>query len=513
MLRHLASVGGFTLLSRLTGFVRDIVLAAVMGAGQLTDAFSVAFRIPNHFRAIFAEGAFNAAYIPQYTKLKAVDGDDVAKQFSSQIFTILLISQILLLALAWLFMDEVIGLLAPGYETMPEKFALAKNMTRITFPYLLCMVLVTLHSATLNANRHFAAAAFAPVLLNLSMIACLALAFLFPNAGIAASVGVVVSGFLQLAFLMLAARRAGVLEGLARPRWNTTRNFFHTLVPAVIGSAGVQIALFADTIISSSLPEGGQSSILFADRLYQLPVGVIGVAAGTVLLPEMSRRIAGNDPEGAARAQNHTLALTIALTSPFCIAFLAFPELILQAAFVRGKFTIADANASGAVLWAYALGLMAVVAIRPAVASFQSRGDLRTPMFISLFAVAINVALKIALTKPYGAPGLAFATAVGAWINFSLLAGIATAKGLMKLDGHILKPLACVGNASLWLVLVVIWAVEPLRLLVAGLGKWAAVAELAALGAIGSAVYFGLLIVQFRLLGMPMPGRGSKTGA
>ncbi len=211
------------------------------------------------------------------------------------------------------------------------------------------MTLVTLHAGALNATGRFAAAAFAPVLLNLAMIAALSVAFLFPNAGYAAATGVALAGLLELALLEIATRRAGVGSILTRPRWDgDVQKFFNALGPAVIGSAGVQIAMFADTIIGSMLPAGGISSIYYADRIYQLPIGVIGIAAGTVLLPEMSRAISGGAPEEALRAQNRTMALTIALAAPFFVAFLAIPDLIMRAVFVRGEFTDADAAAGGA---------------------------------------------------------------------------------------------------------------------------------------------------------------------
>ena len=507
MLRHFASVGALTLLSRLTGFASGIVLAQVLGAGKLADAFFVAFRIPNHFRAIFAEGAFNAAYVPTYTRLRILRGPETAKAFSSQIFTLLLLSQLVLLGVAWLLMPQVVALLAPGYQSDPEKFALAQQMTRITFPYLALIVLVTLHSATLNANRRFAAAAFAPVLLNLSMIGFLLVAWRFPNAGIAASVGVLVSGFLQLILVMAAARRAGVLEGIAVPRWTPEiKRFFATLGPAVLGSAGVQIAIFADTIIASTLPDGGQSSVNYADRLYQLPIGVIGIAAGTVLLPEMSRRVAEEDFAGASLVQNRTMAAAIALTAPFCAAFLAVPELIMRVAFVRGAYAPADALASANVLWAYAFGLMAVVLIRAAVASFQARGDLRTPMIVSLTAVAVNVGLKIFLVRPLGAPGLAFATAAGAWINLTLLALLAIRAGSMAPDRHLAGIVAATLGATLWLVLALLWLEPPLTAFSARFGPLADLAHLGLLAGACALVYIGLMLVQMRMLGIAVPG-------
>ncbi len=220
-------------------------------------------------------------------------------------------------------------------------------MTRITFPYLAFITLATLHSGTLNAHGYFSAAAFAPVLLNLFVVGFLALAFLFPNAGVAACWGVFVSGIAQLALLMAEARRRGVLERLAVPRLDPdVKQFFAALGPAVIGSAGQQIAILADTILASLLPNSANSSMYYAERLYQLPLGVIGVAAGTVLLPEMSRRLAAGDVRGAAAAQNRSIALTFALAAPFFVAFLVLPEETMRGAFLRGAFTAQAARGS-----------------------------------------------------------------------------------------------------------------------------------------------------------------------
>ncbi len=213
MYRNLFSVAAFTLLSRLTGFLRDVMLGAVLGAGQLADAFVVAFRLPNHFRAIFGEGAFNAAYVPCYTQVLARQGEAAGWRFSSQIFTLLFYSQLLLLVLALIFMPEFIDLLAPGFRADPVKFSAAVTLTRITFPYLLFVTLVTLQSGTLNARGYFSAAAFAPVLLNLVMIVFMALAFLFPNAAYAAAVGVTISGLCQFALTYAALRQDGCMNG------------------------------------------------------------------------------------------------------------------------------------------------------------------------------------------------------------------------------------------------------------------------------------------------------------
>jgi putative peptidoglycan lipid II flippase len=502
MLRSLLTVGGWTIASRVSGFFRDVLLGAVLGAGLVADAFVIAFRLPNHFRAIFGEGAFNSAYVPAYSRALESKGPEAARSFSGQIFTLLLLSQLVFLAVALAFTPEFVRVLAPGFERDPEQFARAVTLTRITFPYLLCVTLVTLHSGTLNANGHFAAAAFAPVVLNVTMIVFVALAFLFPDAGVAASVGVTVSGVLQLALMIFAARRAGVLERLAKPQWtDDVRRFFRALAPAVIGAGGIQIALFADTIISSLLPTGGPSSIYYADRIYQLPIGVIGIAAGTVLLPEMSRLFAAGDAAGARRAQNRTMALTLTLTAPFFVAFLIIPDLVMRAVFVRGRFTVADADAAAAVLAAYGIGLLAVVLIRSAVASFQAKGDTTRPMLIALAAVAVNVALKIALFQPFGAPGLAFATAVGAWLNLVLLVVLALRRGTMQFDDVFARSAFATAAGAVVLANVGLWGRAPLEQALAGL-RFGDEIALVVLTLAGGVAYCGFLLFGLRALGI-----------
>jgi putative peptidoglycan lipid II flippase len=504
MIRNLLSVGGFTLLSRITGFMSLAVQSAVMGAGVVSDAFFIAQRLPNSFRNIFGEGAFNAAYIPCYSKALAQPDPDAARNFSSQVFTLLLVSQILLLALVWAFTPQFVSLLAPGLDDRPQKLAMAVTMTRITFPYLLCMTLFTLHQGTLNAHGYFALPAFAPNLMNLSVMAALAVAFLFPNAGVAASYGVTASGFLQLGLLMYAARKAGILEGLARPKWRIVREFFLMLGPAIIGSASPQIAVLADTILSSMLADGGVSAISYAERIYQLPVGVIGIAAGTVLLPEMSRRLAMGDGDGAQASQNRAMALTIALTAPFFVAFVTLPELIMRGLFMRGKFTAADALASGDALSAYGGGLLALVLIASARASFQSRGDTKTPMIIALVALAANVALKVILFRPLGAVGLATATSVGLWINLAALVGLALHRGSMKFDATFWKVTGATGVASIVLAVVAVLGLRPFLVFGAHFGRFADLVALLTLGTLGAIVYAIALLAGLRLTGISL---------
>lgn len=498
MTGHILSVGGFTLLSRIAGFVRDIMLAAILGAGPVADAFFVALRLPNHFRAIFAEGAFNAAFVPSYARVREQKGAEVAGIFADRIFAMLLSVQLVLLALALAFMPWVIRLLAPGFDHDGGRFELAVELSRITFPYLLLITLVTLFSGILNAIRRFAAAAAAPILLNLSMIVALALAAFFPTAGHAAAWGVLAAGVLEFLLLAAAARRAGVMVTWRWPRLDEdVRQFFRALGPATVGSAGVQIALFADTVIASFLTVGALSSLYYADRLNQLPIGVIGIAVGTVLLPEMARRIAAADEAGARAAQNRAITLTLVLSIPCVAAFVAVPELIVRALFARGAFTEADAATAGATLRAYALGLIPFVLIRSMVATFFARGDTLTPVKASLTGVAVNVAFKFALMGPLAQVGLALATAIGAWVNIGLVAWFAARANLLGFDARLLRTVAkiCLAGAVLGVVLLLAHGLLDGRL-----AGWRFRHEftLAALMAIGALTYAAALLTLFR---------------
>src|SRR5690242_6519103 len=371
MIERILTVGGLTLLSRITGFVRDIILAAVLGAGPVADAFFVALRLPNHFRAIFAEGAFNAAFVPAYARIREQGGAARAQIFPDRVFTLLLASQILLLAIAWVFTPQVIDVLAPGFSRDPGRYELAVTLTRITFPYLLLITLVTLYGGILNALQRFAAAAAAPILLNISIVVALAFAAFFPTAGHAAAWGVLAAGVLEYLLLAANTSRAAAIPVLRRPEFvDDVRKFFRALGPAVSGSGGVQLALFADTIIASFLPAGALSALYYADRIDQLPIGVIGIAAGTVVLPEMSRRIAAGDETGAAHAQSRALEFALLLSIPCVVAFFTIPDLIMRALFMHGAFTAADAVAAGNTLMAYAFGLLPFVMIRSTVATF-----------------------------------------------------------------------------------------------------------------------------------------------
>jgi putative peptidoglycan lipid II flippase len=495
MIGKILTVGGYTLLSRLTGFARDIMLAAIIGAGPVADAFFVAFRLPNHFRAIFAEGAFNAAFIPAYARVRTEQGAGAAEQFGDRIFTLLFASQIVLVALALVFTPQAIELLAPGFSREPQQFALAVSLTRITFPYLLLITLVTLWSGILNALHRFAAAAAAPILLNVTMMATLALAYWFPSAGYAAAWGVLISGVLQALLVGGDTLFMGVMTSFRGLRWDKdVQRFFKALLPATLGSAGTQLALFADTIIASFWSAGAISALYYADRIDQLPIGVIGIAVGTVLVPEMTHRLAAGDDAGAKTAQNRAIEFALLLALPCVVAFLVVPGLIMRALFVRGAFTTADAHAAAMTLMAYTVGLIPFILIRSVVAPFLARGDTATPVKAALIGTAVNIVCKLALMFPLAQVGLALATSIGAWLNFILVLYFAARARLIAPDAELKMTLIKLAVATIVLAIVLAIAAPVVTAMLSSWSRFRDESALAVLVAIGAVVYGGLVV-------------------
>jgi putative peptidoglycan lipid II flippase len=395
-------------------------------------------------------------------------------------------------------MPQVIALLAPGFGDDPARGELAVSLTRITFPYLLLITLVTLYGGMLNVMHRFASAAAAPILLNLSMMMTLALVAFFPNAGYAAAWGVLLSGFLQYFLLAADAARRGLMPRLTRPTLDAdVRSFFRALGPATIGSMGTQLAMFADTIIATFLPVGALSALYYADRLNQLPIGVIGIAIGTVLLPEMSRRITGGDFAGAMASQRRAFEFSLLFSMPFIAAFLTVPDVIMRAMFARGAFSAADAAAAGATLAAYAVGLIPFVLIRSAVATFYARKNTATPVKASLAGLGINLMLKVALMGSLAQVGLALATAAGAWVNLLLVVGFAARAKFVEVDRPLLISFGkllfagAVLAAALWFTA---------RFTSGQVAHWTTMRDEAALGLlviVGAAVYAGAVLLLF----------------
>jgi putative peptidoglycan lipid II flippase len=496
MIRRIATVGGLTLVSRLTGFIRDVVMAAVLGAGPMADAFFVAFRLPNHFRAIFAEGAFAAAFVPAYARTLEQAGLPAAKLFADQIAAALIVINLVLLGFAMMFTPWVVSVLAPGLD--PTRFDLAVALTRITFPYLALVSIETLFAGILNANNRFAAAAGAPIFLNLSIITTLLLTPFFADAGHAAAWGVLLAGVIMVLVVGGDAEAHGYGIRLRLPRLDEpTRRFLKALGPAIIGAGGVQLALFADTLIASFLPTGALSALYYADRINQLPIGVVGIAVGTVLLPEMSRRLAAGDEKGAASAQARGIQLALLLTIPCAAAALVIPDLIMRALFARGAFTAADAAAAGATLAAYSIGLL----------PFELLRSFTAPLCPRRYGDAIKAALLRGQYPLEGAArihlaqvGLALATSVGAWINLTLLAVFARRQGFAVSGAAIGGPVAKLVAAGVVLAAALLAGAYGLERALSGLSVFREETMLALLVVLGAIVY-GLLVLM--LLGRP----------
>ncbi len=466
LLRAVATFGGFTLLSRIVGLVRDQMVAAMLGTTALADAFFVAFRLPNFFRALFAEGAFSAAFVPLYAKILATDGRAVAQAFAERALALLLVALIVFVSLAEWFTPAVIALIAPGFGDDPVRFGHAVTFTRITFPYLLFISLVSLYGGALNALGKFAATAATPILLNLTMIASLALLPPFlPSSAHAAAWGVTLAGITQFLFLGWAMKRAGLSLGLPRPRLTpNVRRLFVILLPAALGSGVVQINLLVGQMLASLLPAGSISYLYNADRFYQLPIGVVGVAISTALLPLLSRQLGEGDEAGARDSQNRAIELAFALGIPSAFALIAIPREMIQVVLEHGLFdAVSTANTAMALL-AYAVGLPAIVAVKALTPAFYARHDTRTPLRIAIVGVIGNILLCLALMPWLSFVGLALASAVVAWLNTAQYAVTLYRRGLWAPDARLKDRLWRILLAGLVMVAVLkglAWLLAP----------------------------------------------------
>ena len=422
LLRAFATVGGMTMMSRVLGFVRDILIAAVLGTGPMADAFFVAFKFPNLFRRLFAEGAFNSAFVPLFAKRLEGEGEKSARQFAEEAFAVLLTTLVIVTVAAQLAMPWLMYVIAPGFADTPDKFDMAVVFTQIAFPYLLFMSLVALLSGVLNSLGKFAAAAFAPVLLNVILITTLTItAPWFANPGLALVWGVAAAGLAQFLMLTWAARRAGMLPRLRLPRLTPGVKRLVVLgIPGVIAGGIAQINLLIGTIIAS-LQDGAVSWLYYADRVYQLPLGVIGIAIGVVLLPDLARRLRAEDAGGALWSQNRALEFSMLLTLPATAALIAIPGPIVETLFERGAFDAGDTLNTQMALAAFAIGLPAFVLIKVFSPGFFAREDTATPMRFAAAGIAVNITGSLILFYQVGFIGIAIATSMAAWVNAGLL--------------------------------------------------------------------------------------------
>lgn len=425
LVKSTLTVGLFTLASRISGFLRDVMMANMIGASWMSDAFFVAFKLPNFFRRLFAEGAFNAAFVPSFSSILTADGRKQALHFAGEVMSVLLVVLLLLNAVFILFMPQITPVFAPGFATTPEKFDLTVALSQITFPYILFISLVSLLGGVLNSMGKFAAPAASPILLNLCMIGgMLWLVQSTPTPAHALAWSVFVAGIVQFAWLMMICLRHGCMPGLYMPRITPqVRAMLLLMAPAALGSGVQQLNLLIDVIIASHIPDA-VSYLYYADRITELPIGMIGVAVGTVLLPMLSRHIKAGEHEKARHEMNRALELVLLFGIPATAALLVIAEPIIRVLYMHGKFTTHDMGATTAALMAFTAGLPAFLAVKVFAPGFFANHDTKTPFKIALICVVVNLCFNLLLIHPFKHVGMAMATTIAGWLNLWLMVRI-----------------------------------------------------------------------------------------
>ena len=496
LLRSIATVGGFTLISRVLGFVRDILIAFVLGAAAGADVFFVAFKLPNLFRRLFAEGAFSMAFVPMFAGRVEAEGIEAAKAFALAAFSVLFWTLLIFVGVIEVAMPLVMLGFAPGFIGEPAKFDLTVELTRITFPYLLFISLVSLMAGVLNSLGRFAAAAATPILLNLCLIgAILGLANFTETPGHALAWGVAAAGGVQFFWLFAACGREGVWIRLGLPRLtDDVKVLMKRMAPVAIGAGIYQINLVIDTVIASLLPAGSISYLFYADRVNQLPLGVLGVAVGTALLPLLSRQVRAGETDAAHHSQNRALELSLLLTLPAAAALMVIAEPVIRVLFERGQFGPPETLATAAALAVYAVGLPAYVMVKALAPGFFAREDTATPVKISVFCLFVNLGLNLLLMGPFLHVGIAAATVVSSWLNVAIMGYVLHRRGHLVLDRRLRERLWRMVLAAVGMGLVLYWALAPLAEVLVGTTP-ERVLGLAAMVAGGMAVFGVLALV------------------
>lgn len=453
LIRNVGTIGGLTMVSRLFGFARDMMLARILGAGVAGDAWQLAFQIPNIFRRLFAEGAFSAAFVPLFNKRMSGPGSDdedraAGQSFAVEVLSVLLPILLLFSAVAMISMPWIVWFI-DDFGQGGRSGAFTTSLARLTFPYLAFISVMTVFAAILNSVSRFAAAAAAPVLLNWCIISALLYVLLSDGGadpqraayfvGAAASV----SGLLQMAWLWFWARRAGFSFKLHRPRFSPeVRELGVLILPAVFGAGIYQVSRFLDLFFLGRLPEGSFVYLAMADRLNQLPLGIIGVALGTAILPALSRFIAKEDQGGAQRVQSNAMELGLLLTVPAAVGLFFASGPLTTAIYLGGKFDASDVSATAATMAMLVVGLPAFVMVKVLTPGFFARRDTRTPVLTALVSLGINITLNLLLIPRMGVAGLALASGLSAWANCAMLYGVLHRRGHFTFEADLLGRIA-----------------------------------------------------------------------
>ena len=452
LLRSIATIGGLTMVSRVLGFARDTLMAALLGAGPVADAFFVALRFPNLFRSLFAEGAFSAAFVPIFVGALTTEGRTKAIVFAEQAMAVLTAVLFAFVLLVEISMPAFITLLAPGFVGT-ETFGLAVEFSRLTFPYLLFISLTALQGGVLNAFGRFAAPAATPILLNLSLItALLGTGPMMPTMGHALAWGVVFGGVIQFLWLLRSCGREGVWLRLPWPRVTPDiRRMLVRALPVAFGAGVYQVNVMTGTVLASLLPVGSVSYLFYADRLNQLPYGIIGVAVSTALLPVLSRQVRAGEVDAAMASQNRALEFAFFFMLPAAAALMVLATPIIDVLFRRGAFGPLEVQETAQALIAFACGLPALMLVKSLTPGFYAREDTETPVKIAIISAVLNVGLAVLLMLPLRHVGIALAASLANWINALMLAVVLHRRGFLQFDARLKRrlPRTLVASAAM----------------------------------------------------------------
>ncbi|NBC20174.1 MAG: murein biosynthesis integral membrane protein MurJ [Alphaproteobacteria bacterium] len=502
LVRNTLVQSSLTLVSRILGFARDVVLAARIGAGPVGDAFFAALMFPNLFRRFFAEGAFAQAFVPAYARTLEADGPQAARQVAEEAMRVLFAVTAAIVIAAQLAMPWIMVVFMGSYLDDTDIFGLAVLLTQITMPYLACMALAALLAGLLNSAGRFALTAGAPTVLNICIIAAALLGGDKAVTARFAAIAVTLAGLLQVALLWHGVRRQGLrlsLIGLPRLTTNVKR-VMALAVPGAIAASGMQINILVSQALAG-LEQGARSWLQFADRLYQLPLGLVGVAVGVAILPRLSRAARAGDSAAGGQMMDDAVGLAMALTLPAAAALLVAPAYLIEGLFARGAFTSEDARLAGLALLHFAWGVPAFVLIKVLAPGFFAREDTKTPMRFALVSVVINTLLGAGLFfwlrqqgEP-GFPGLALATSAAAWVNAGALFLTLRARGWYRPGPLLARRLASAIMASLGMAFTLVILLTRARGWLDGLAPSRFLEALAFI-AIGMGVY-GLFALWF----------------
>ena len=423
LFKSIATFGGFTLLSRITGFFRDMILANFLGAGLVSDAFFVAFKLPNLFRSLFAEGAFTTAFVPMLSQKLVCEDKKKAVLFAAKAISVLAFFVSLFVISVECLMPWVVSILAPGFSDNPKKISLAIELSRITFPFLLFISIVSFQSGILNSLNKFAAPAAAPVILNLMMIISIFIFVPFsptPAHGIA--IGITTAGFIEILWLMYFLHRQQIY---IKPQFkifqiikdSEIKTLFKRIAPGVLGAGIYQINMVVDTILVSLIGTGAISWLYYANRLQQLPLGVVGAAISVAVLPILSRHITANKTKEATAVQNKAFEYGALLSIPAAFALITLAQPTINILFQHGKFGLEETIMTSKAVIAYAIGLPAYVLVKSLTPNFFARGDTKTPVKYSMIVLITNLIFAVLLMKPFGHVGIATATTIAAFVS------------------------------------------------------------------------------------------------